>query len=166
MPDDGWGAAAAAPTENTENGTDAWGGAPADNGAEDGAEETTQVTEENPSLKFETPSLNKDEFLEKARAAGWTETTAFNYDQFLRTGGNDGDFQGAGQKYEWKDEYGDVGPEIPELEQILFGGEFQMRKGAHMNNISDYHVTVEGPTNTRITSVSNATFTLLLHPLT
>jgi hypothetical protein len=33
-------------------------------------------------------------------------------------------------KYEWKEEYGDVGPEVPELEKILFGDVFRNRQGA------------------------------------
>ena len=32
-------------------------------------------------------------------------------------------------KYEWSDEFGDVGPEFKELEEILFGDENQMRAG-------------------------------------
>ena len=33
------------------------------------------------------------------------------------------------KKYEWKDDYGDLAPEIPELEKELFGSELRMRKG-------------------------------------
>ena len=31
--------------------------------------------------------------------------------------------------YEWNDDFGDVGPEYPDLEKQLFGGEFRMRTG-------------------------------------
>lgn len=33
------------------------------------------------------------------------------------------------EKYEWSDEYGEVGPEHPELEKQLFGDEFLVRTG-------------------------------------
>ncbi|KAK0802801.1 hypothetical protein LTR59_004903 [Friedmanniomyces endolithicus] len=89
-------------------------------------------------------ALSTDDYAAKARGAGWTEKTAFDYDQYNRTGGDSHNWAGSAKKYEWKDEYGDVGPEVPELEQLLFGGEFQMRKGAHFENL-DIKVTVEGP---------------------
>ena len=91
------------------------------------------------------PKLTKEEYLQKARDKGWNETTAFDYDEFQRTGGNDGEWLGAAKVYEWKDEYGDVGPEVPELERILFGGEFQMRKGDSMSNLTEIEVALEGP---------------------
>ncbi|KAI7337247.1 hypothetical protein KC315_g2419 [Hortaea werneckii] len=52
----------------------------------------------------------------------WTETTAFDYVEFQRQGGNNTDWYGTAQVYEWKDEYGDVGPAIPRLDVALFGG--------------------------------------------
>jgi ATP-dependent RNA helicase DDX3X len=33
------------------------------------------------------------------------------------------------QKYEWMDEYGDIGPPIPELERQLFGADILVRSG-------------------------------------
>ena len=87
---------------------------------------------------------SKEQYGLKAREAGWTETTAFDYDQFTRTGGNDGDWHGAGKKYEWNEEYGDVAPAIPELEHILFGGEFLMGRGDHFENL-EMEVNIEGP---------------------
>ena len=89
-------------------------------------------------------NMSKEDYNAKARAAGWTETTAFDYDQFQRMGGNDATWHATAGVYEWNDEYGDVGPEVPELERVLFGGEFQMTKGNHMEAL-DLEVTVEGP---------------------
>ena len=40
------------------------------------------------------------------------------------------------EKYEWKDDYGDIGPEHPELEKQLFGGEFLVRSGADMEKFA------------------------------
>jgi hypothetical protein len=58
---------------------DSWGSAPAPT-ADAGAEPVGIV--EDPEAK-----AKKEEFLKKARDAGWTEATAFDYTEFLRTGG-------------------------------------------------------------------------------
>lgn len=85
---------------------------------------------------------------QRARDAGWTETTAFDYDSFQRQGGDDGKFLGEAAVYEWSGEYGDVAPEVPELEKILFGTEHRTIEGEHRNNI-DLEVGVEGPTSVK-----------------
>lgn len=36
-------------------------------------------------------------------------------------------------KYEWSDEYGDVGPEHKELERMLFGDEHKMERGTEFS---------------------------------
>lgn len=81
--------------------------------------------------------------LARAQEAGWTNQVAFDYDAFQSMGGNNDNWHGAGQVYEWRDEYGDVAPRVPELEAILFGGEFQMRRGEHLANL-ELQVTIEG----------------------
>lgn len=78
-------------------------------------------------------------FRSKAQEAGWTETVPVNY---TRQSACDEEYQTA--VYEWNDEYGDVGPAIPELEQQLYGGEFRLRQGDHMQALK-LDVTVEGP---------------------
>ncbi|KXL49529.1 hypothetical protein M433DRAFT_64171 [Acidomyces richmondensis BFW] len=88
--------------------------------------------------------MNKEDLLTKAKDAGWTEKTAFNYAEFKRQGGKDTDWHGAAKVYEWKDEYGDVGPRVEKLEKVLFGGEFLMRVGDHLENL-EYNVVIEGP---------------------
>lgn len=121
--------------------TDSWGNSatePEMNGGGD-----ANMTEAN-GATTDHKNMDKTEYEKKARDAGWTETTAFDYGEFQRTGGNDADWRGAAKKYEWNDEYGDVGPEIKELEDILFGGEFQVRKGDHAQNL-DLDVKIEGP---------------------
>lgn len=133
---DAWGQ----PTEQAETNGQPWGAT--DPTAEPTADGEAEQSTDQPAAK----PVDKAEDLAKARGAGWTETTAFDYDQFQRTGGNDADWHGASRKYEWKDEYGEVGPEVPELEKILFGGEFQMRKGEHFSHL-EMEVTVEGPEN-------------------
>ena len=134
-----------------ENGTDSWGAAPAteapadgDNWGSGGGDEaaTDNDTEDPAAPAFPAVKMEKDEFLKKARDAGWTETTAFNYEEFQRTGGNNTDYHGASRVYEWNEEYGEVGPESPELEHMLFGGEFVMRRGEHNEHL-DLSVTLE-----------------------
>jgi ATP-dependent RNA helicase DDX3X len=85
-----------------------------------------------------------------AREKGWVEPEQYDYAKY--TAGpplpkieEEGSFEAAGEpqdvpewahkaaKYEWKDEYGDVGPEIPELEEELFRSDFINRQGLKLN---------------------------------
>ncbi|TKA52778.1 hypothetical protein B0A55_12521, partial [Friedmanniomyces simplex] len=117
--------------DGATNGGDSW--------ASGGGDQGETATEEK-ALK---PTLSQEEYLAKARGAGWTEKTAFDYAQYNREGGDSHNWAGAAKKYEWKEEYGDVGPEIEELEKMLYGGEFQMHKGDRYDNL-EIKVTVEG----------------------
>ncbi|EED13725.1 DEAD/DEAH box RNA helicase, putative [Talaromyces stipitatus ATCC 10500] len=47
------------------------------------------------------------------------------------------------RKYEWKEDYGDVGPEDEELEKILFRNEFLNRVGVKFDNLQSIKVIVE-----------------------
>ncbi|EMC98174.1 hypothetical protein BAUCODRAFT_121063 [Baudoinia panamericana UAMH 10762] len=71
----------------------------------------------------------------KARDKGWTNPTAVDYEQIQRDYAAS-EWHGTAARYEWNDELGDVAPRVPELEQMLFGGEFQMRKGDHYSNLN------------------------------
>jgi ATP-dependent RNA helicase DDX3X len=71
-----WGAGGG---DNGTAGGDAWGSAPADT-----MENTTPAA---PTADEEAKKKERDEQRQRARAAGWTETTAFDYDEFMRTGG-------------------------------------------------------------------------------
>lgn len=97
--------------------------------------------------------LSKDQLIKKARDQGWTEAVAFDYEEFKRLGGNDADFHGSAKVYEWKGEYGDVAPEVPELEKMLFGGEFQVRRGQHFDAL-DLEAAIEGTERVFGTQVS------------
>lgn len=83
--------------------------------------------------------------------AGWGKPVRFDYAQLSASGGSgpsgtghkgSGDPTNSGlstqeaglwahnaARYEWKEEYGDVAPRVPELEQRLFHDQFQLRKG-------------------------------------
>lgn len=66
---------------------------------------------------------------------GWVQPQAYDYEAavahgYTSTGDADGPTWAHNfKRYEWKDEYGDVGPEIPELEQDLFYNETTSRRG-------------------------------------
>ena len=49
-------------------------------------------------------AAEKAEQLQKARDAGWTEKTAFDYDQFMRVGGDNADWHASSRVYEWSGE--------------------------------------------------------------
>ncbi|GAB1213842.1 hypothetical protein ATERTT37_002995 [Aspergillus terreus] len=95
-----------------------------------------------------------------AREKGWVEPEQYDYAKY--TAGpplpkieEEGSFEAAGEpqdvpewahkaaKYEWKDEYGDVGPEIPELEEELFRSDFINRQGLKLNNLQNIEVVAE-----------------------
>ena len=81
----------------------------------------------------------------RARDAGWVETVPVDYNVQQTTRDDEhAHYLQNSAVYEWDDEYGDVGLEIPELEQDLFGGDFRVRQGTHMTNLQ-FEVTVEGP---------------------
>ncbi|KAL8688405.1 MAG: hypothetical protein Q9218_005673 [Villophora microphyllina] len=46
-------------------------------------------------------------------------------------------------RYEWSDEYGDVGPEDKELEKMLFHAEEKMEVGDHLQKLTNINVVVE-----------------------
>ena len=91
---------------------------------------------ENVTASLVDPQVNVDpEAAARARDHGWIEQNAYDYKRYNATV-KDPDTPAEGpiwavnaKKYEWKDEYGDVGPEDPVLEIDLFGSEHTMRKG-------------------------------------
>ena len=53
-----------------------------------------------------------------AQECGWTKPQAYDYDSFNERGGS---WESSVAVYEWDGEEGDLGPEMPHLEQQLFG---------------------------------------------
>lgn len=79
-----------------------------------------------------------------ARDKGWVEQQNFNYeatvppqeeaaDMNLPTGSELQGWMSRARKYEWKEEYGNVGPEDPDLEKELFGSELRLKKGVEFD---------------------------------
>ncbi|KAI9829406.1 MAG: hypothetical protein M1819_006343 [Sarea resinae] len=120
-------------------------------------------------------STTEEDPAAKARAQGWTEKTSYDYDAYNATREqreaaeaagtplNDPAWASNASKYEWSDDYGDVGPAHPELERELFHGEHMMRTGNDLmksvntfqmqmptfwlteRSIQEISVTMEGP---------------------
>lgn len=98
-------------------------------------------------------NYEKDEI----REHGWAEPTGYDYSRYqqqrqgARPGGDkavEGDIQvgesasgipvspsweSGAVRYEWSDEFGEVGPAVPELEKILFGDEDHVRAGPNFD---------------------------------
>jgi hypothetical protein len=82
------------------------------------------------------------EAFDNARKLGWVAPEEYSYASSKVANSADASAtfdQGAqpqwaheAAKYEWKEEYGDVGPAVPELEEQLFGNEYISRKGTKM----------------------------------
>lgn len=104
------------------------------------------------------------EHRDRARDAGWVETVPVDYNVQQSSRDDDhANYLKNSAVYEWDDEYGDVGPEVPELEQDLFGGDFRVRQGQHMDKLQ-FEVTVEGPDRLQpARSVSNLNTTSNFH---
>ncbi|KAN0106257.1 DEAD domain containing protein [Hyaloscypha variabilis] len=126
----------------------------------------------------EAPATEKKD----PQAYGWVAPTKYDYETFNKTtkeleeaqasaevpenpaefgGIFSGDWANKGALYEWKEEYGDVGPRFEALEKQLFGSDYHVRTGIKFDRIQQISVTQEG--NVRIdpiTSFDNAG----LHP--
>ncbi|KAF4626771.1 hypothetical protein G7Y89_g11387 [Cudoniella acicularis] len=94
-----------------------------------------------------------DENAEGAEAAQGAEGAQANINELGGAVGGIrvGDWSCNAIVYEWKDEYGDVGPKFPLLEQQLFGSEFHVKAGIQFSAVTELNVTQEG--NIRINPV-------------
>nr|OQO29638.1 hypothetical protein B0A51_02246 [Rachicladosporium sp. CCFEE 5018] len=123
-----------------------WGASPAGDSHNDpapadaSANGVTSIATLNPPLT----DANSEEFKTKAEEAGWGAKIPVDYEIYNQRGGNFADYMGKGVVYEWSDDFGDVAPELPELEQHLFGGEFRIRRGGNYKAL-EMQVTTEGP---------------------
>lgn len=82
-----------------------------------------------------------------ARDAGWVQPQAYNYEAAMAKPGDVAqtsiveqvdleDMPGwmhSAMKYEWQEDYGDVGPEVPELEAQLFRNDSRTRTGQFLD---------------------------------
>lgn len=72
---------------------------------------------EPPSMETLTIDPNR---AAPTQVPGWNEAEVFDYSAM---GGDSGvrTFGGSARVYDWNDEFGDIGPKVPELEKELFG---------------------------------------------
>ncbi len=71
-----------------------------------------------------------------ARAKGWAEPSSYDYEEYGKEAKDATVVDPTmpiwahnAQKYEWNEDYGDVGPRNEELEQMLYHSEFIPRQG-------------------------------------
>lgn len=112
----------------------------------------------------------------KPSTLGWDKPTPLNYDALQANQGTtnptapigvteddaeDDDepaWASGAAKYEWQDEYGDLAPELPELERHLFTTEGSSQMGEFMSTLTEFVVTQESDTQFRpINNVSHPT---------
>ncbi|KAL4906806.1 hypothetical protein BDW74DRAFT_166944 [Aspergillus multicolor] len=107
------------------------------------------VTNAQPNKNTEASAL--------AREKGWAAPEEYNYEKYVgvppvEKPAEDGEnlqeeavpeWAANTAKYEWKDEYGDVGPENPRLEEQLFRNEFINRTGLKISNLRNIEVVAE-----------------------
>ena len=91
--------------------------------------------------KLAEANLKNAEFVQRSREAGWVEPVKYDYEAYAAGPKDAGEAAAPDStfelptwaanaiKYEWKDEYGDVGPAHPELEAMLFGKDNRVTEG-------------------------------------
>ncbi|KKK14946.1 hypothetical protein ARAM_002594 [Aspergillus rambellii] len=110
-----------------------------------------------------------------AREKGWAQPEVYNYEKYTAAPPPPADtlaeevvqesvpeWAAQAAKYEWNDEYGDIGPENPELEEMLFRNEFINRTGLKLGALQNIEVFAESRERPRpIKSFNDAG----LHPI-
>jgi len=121
----------------------------------------------------------------KPSILGWDKPTPLNYEALQAMAGTNNPAAPAGDnkdgteeavdaepawasgaaKYEWQDEYGDLAPELPELERHLFTTDGSSQMGEFMSTLTEFAVTQESDTQFKpINNVSHPVCSSLLHP--
>ncbi|OOF90851.1 hypothetical protein ASPCADRAFT_156157 [Aspergillus carbonarius ITEM 5010] len=94
------------------------------------------------------------EAVSAAREKGWTTPEQYDYEKYTSSVTPLGPLQNGGEgnlpawaaqaaKYEWQDDYGDVGPQNPALEEQLYRGEYINRTGLKIGNLQNIEVIAE-----------------------
>ncbi|KAK5000304.1 hypothetical protein LTR66_000836, partial [Elasticomyces elasticus] len=107
-----------------------------------GADAHLTKTESESAASQKLP--DKESAISKAQLAGWVSTTPYAYETYSTREGPAPAWASGAAKYEWKEEFGDVGPEVPELEALLFNDKHKMEAGDAIKCL-EFKVTVEGP---------------------
>ena len=99
----------------------------------------TSLADVTNQMKAAQVDKGDDSARERVRNANWAPPEQFNYESYNSGQGEKGDnvkpapdglpWAANAAKYEWLDDFGDVGPEFKELELELFGDETKTKKG-------------------------------------
>ncbi|KAF2452436.1 DEAD/DEAH box RNA helicase [Lineolata rhizophorae] len=103
---------------------------------------------------FEAPTYEKKEVTyDQVRSLGWVPPAKYDYSVYMTDHSTRNDLVEEGKepkwlsqaaRYEWDDEYGDVGPHDEKLEDELFRSMFINRIGNKMDAY-EYRVNIQGP---------------------
>lgn len=106
---------------------------------------TSQPEDASDSALASKAAKNK-EASEAARAKGWTEPAEYDYSKYVAEDAtatatvpavvpeeNLPEWAAGAAKYEWNDEFGDIGPANPELEKMLFHNDYINRTGLKLS---------------------------------
>ncbi|KAI9819264.1 MAG: hypothetical protein M1827_007420 [Pycnora praestabilis] len=104
--------------------------------------------------RFSTNGDKRENHAARAREKGWVEPTAFNYEVYNANTPESREavetlvpdlpaWASNAAKYEWADDFGDVGPAHPELEAQLFSTDRVMKNREGLRALTEFTVTFE-----------------------
>lgn len=93
--------------------------------------------------KVSNVQINNEAAKERVKEANWSIPQGFDYEKYnagprdktapapetVEPEGEASSWAANAAKYEWNDEYGDIGPEHELLQKMLFGDEHQVQQG-------------------------------------
>lgn len=139
---------------------EAWGANDTNSNADHAPQSTDHGNDVNDNAaEVIDPRAGNEEFQQAARAHGWAAPIPVNHETYAAQGIDHATWQGASARYEWKDEYGDVTPRVPQLEEILFRGNNRVRVGENIDALEEFEVSVDGAARLdHITEVGTLSF--------
>lgn len=115
-----------------------------------------------PEQNFVGAPKDKKEAENKAREHGYTAPVPYDYSAYQDDGKGSDMLASATRaaaaqaaRYEWKGEYGEVGPKIPELEAILFSDEFKYEAGTQRDRIEDFRTEITSNGDLKFVAITN-----------
>lgn len=103
----------------------------ADSFHEDVASAADVADSDQPPTENVQPCGPSDDSPNDVAAKGWSERVPFTYADYTST--EFSEWAGSAKRYEWSDEYGDVGPKNEELEKQLFNVENMTHAGLKLD---------------------------------
>lgn len=104
--------------------------------------------------KFESATLGEsnvpdEEKKKEAADHGWAATIPLDYEAIMNKDSSTAEgslpsWMANTGTYQWKDEYGELGPEDPELEKVIFDEKLLNSAGAYLKQLQNFHVHQEG----------------------